>query len=91
MTGQSRRPGDDEDQTEGRKANAAQPVQASGNDKGAERYPSVRPDDAVEPAPGEARSFDRNPTPRQGAGDDNPASTSDGRLGAGGEPAEGKR
>ena len=84
---------DDKMQTGGRKANAAQPLNASDNEAGPERYPPVRQDDAVET--GEAtRSFDtgsNNPQPRQGAGDTSaPASTSEGRLGPGGDPAEGK-
>jgi hypothetical protein len=84
---------DDKIQTGGREANAAQPLNASDNEQGPERYPPVRQDDAVET--GEtARSFDtgsNNPEPRQGAGDTTtPSSTNDGRLGPGGDPAEGK-
>ena len=79
---------DDRITTGGRKANAAQPLNASDNEKGAERYPPVRQDDAVE-----ERSFGaENPQPRQGAGDGSaPASTNEGRLGPGADPAEGKR
>ena len=51
--------------TDGRKANAAQPLNEAGDKGGAERYPPVRQDDSVQP--GEGRSF--QPAPRQGAGD----------------------
>jgi len=49
-----------------------------------EQYPQVRQDDAVEPDEplAERRSFD----PAR----DMPVSTNDGRLGPGGDPAEGK-
>ncbi|MDB5423690.1 MAG: hypothetical protein JWQ29_1106 [Phenylobacterium sp.] len=49
-----------------------------------EQYPPVRQDDAVEasPPPRERRSFD--PV------HDAPVSTNEGRLGPGGDPAEGK-
>ena len=57
-------------QSEGRDANAAQPSNASANKKGAERYPKVRQDDAVT---GEDRAFgSENPEPPQGAGDSSP-------------------
>jgi hypothetical protein len=58
----------DKIQSEGRDANAAQPLNASDNKKGAERYPKVRQDDAVT---GEDRGFKgpANPEPPQGAGD----------------------
>lgn len=85
---------DDKINTEGRKANAAQPLNAADDNAGAERYPPARRDDAVEGA-GEARSFDPAadaPTSRQGAGDTSPpASANEGRLGPGADPAEGKR
>jgi hypothetical protein len=80
-------------QTEGREANAAQPLNQADDKGGAERYPPVKSDDGVEATP-EDRSFggDANPQPRQGAGDGSaPASANDGRLGPGGDPAEGKR
>lgn len=83
--------GDDKINTEGRRENAAQPLNASENKGGPERYPAVRQDDAVEAEP---RSFEkpRNPEPRQGAGDASvPHSANEGRLGPGGDPAEGKR
>jgi hypothetical protein len=66
---------------------------------GSERYPAVDQTDAVVRAvcarevPSEPRSFDPSadaPTPRY-AGNDLPASTSDGRLGPQGDPAEGSR
>jgi hypothetical protein len=90
---------EDKIQTDGRKRNAAQPLNASGRGKEPERYPAVRQDDAVEPSPedlaGEGRSFDpakgAPSRPPQGAGDTSPPSTGDGRLGPGGDPAEGKR
>lgn len=85
-------PDDDKIQTEGREANAAQPLNEADGNAGAERYPAVRSDDAVE---GEDRTFgagDDNPKPRQGAGDGSPpASANEGRLGPGADPAEGKR
>jgi len=79
--------------TQGREANAAQPVDAAPDNRGAERYPPVRQDDAVEP-PSERRSFDpatRRPAPRQGTGDSSPAAAQEGYIGPGGDPAEGKR
>ncbi|MBL8774150.1 MAG: hypothetical protein JNK30_22370 [Phenylobacterium sp.] len=85
------RPADqDHIQTQGRKDNAALPLNAAPDNAGAERYPSVKKDDSVEP-----RSFEGggdNPEPRQGAGDGGPGtSANEGRLGRGGDPAEGKR
>jgi hypothetical protein len=81
-------------QSEGRDANGAQPLNASDNKDGPERYPSVRQDDSVDSG-AEQRSFDPSadaPTPRQGAGDGGaPASANEGRIGPGGDPAEGKR
>ena len=75
---------EDKIQTGGRKENAAQPLNSAKDHGGAERYPS-----------GESRSFDPSaeaPTPRQGAGDGGaPDASSQGRLGPGGDPAEGKR
>ena len=55
---------DDKIQSEGRKNNAAQPVNTAPDNAGAERYPAVSRDDGVE-----------NPRPRQGAGDGGPDST----------------
>jgi hypothetical protein len=40
--------GRDEMNTDGREANAAQPLNAAEDNAGAERYPAVRQDDAVE-------------------------------------------
>jgi len=83
--------GDDKINTEGRRENAAQPLNESDNRRGPERYPSVRQDDAVE---AETRSFEKtgNPEPRQGAGDTTaPPSTNEGRTGPAADPAEGKR
>ena len=89
-------------QTEGRKENDAKPLNASENDGGPERYPSVRQDDAVErtgrteevtgEATGESRSFDPRadaPTPRQGAGDG--SAKQRGFESGQGDPAAGKR
>jgi len=95
----------DKVQTSGREANAAQPLNAAGENAGPERYPSAGRDDSVErtgrnaPATGEGRAFapPQNPEPPQGAGDSSappsatPPSTTDGRLGPGADPAEGKR
>jgi len=91
----------DKIQTAGRQENDAQPLNASDNDGGAERYPSVRQDEAVErtgrteQVTGESRSFDPRadaPTPRQGAGDASPkAAKQDGFNGPEGDPVEGKR
>lgn len=95
-------------QSEGRNDNAAQPLNAAKDNAGAERYPSVNQQDAVErtgrtgQVAGEHPSFQsggetkiRNETaPPEDAstdGDDVPASANEGRLGPGGDPAEGKR
>ncbi|RAK67437.1 hypothetical protein [Phenylobacterium kunshanense] len=51
-------------QTEGRKENAAQPLDAAKDAGGPERYPQARQDDGLEPP--------RNPRPPQGAGDGGP-------------------
>lgn len=79
--------GKDDIQSDGRDANGAQPLNASSNRAGAERYPKVRQDDS---ASGETRTFEgpANPEPPQGAGDSTP--TQD-RTGPGADPAEGKR
>lgn len=61
-------------QTDGRRENAAQPLDAAKKNAGADRYPDA-----------DNRSFEpkvRNETA--------PASTADGRMGPGGDPAEGK-
>lgn len=91
-------------QTPGRQDNAAQPLNAAERNAGSERYPSVDQHEAVErtgrsgEASGERRSFEpkiRNETaPPEDAstdGDDVPPSANEGRLGPGGDPAEGKR
>lgn len=80
----------DKVQTAGRKTNAAQPLNAAKPNDGPERYPSAGRDDSI----GDDRAFARpqNPEPPQGAGDGSaPPSTTDGRLGPGADPAEGKR
>ncbi|MFC3071414.1 hypothetical protein [Phenylobacterium soli] len=91
---------EDRIQTSGRKENDAQPLNASDNEGGPERYPSVRQDDAVErtgrteQVTGESRSFQpsANPQPRQGAGDTSPeAAKQEGFEGPQGDPSEGKR
>lgn len=73
---------EDRIQTQGRKDNAARPLNAAPDNAGAERYPATKRDDSVE-ALGEPRTFDpRNPKPRQGAGDGGPpASAGENRLG----------
>ena len=94
----------DENQSEGRRQNAAQPLDAAPDNAGAERYPPTGKDDSVErtgrteQVAGEGRSFEGgtnstgNPQPPQGAGDGHPPpATNEGRLGPGGDPAEGKR
>ena len=73
---------DDKLQSQGRKDNAAQPLNAAPDNAGAERYPSVNKDDSVAPqrTGGERRSYEsaesknalENPRPRQGAGDGGP-------------------
>lgn len=75
----------DDIQSGGRKANAAQPLNAAEKRGGPERYPAVDQTDGVH---GESRTF--APAPRQGAGDTAPVSTNEGRLGPGGDPVEGK-
>jgi hypothetical protein len=59
---------------------------------GLQRYPTVDQTDAVQ---GERRTFSpapETPAPREAARDAGcPASTTDGRMGPGGDPAEGKR
>lgn len=64
-------------QTGGREANAAQPLNAAPDRGGPERYPAVGRTDSVQAEP---RSF--RP--------DIPASMTDGRMGPGGDPCEGK-
>jgi hypothetical protein len=95
----------DKSQSEGRRENAAEPPPAAqGDNAGAARYPAVNQDEAVErtgragQVTGETRSFGDgtnatgNPQPPQGAGDGNvPPAANEGRLGPGGDPAEGKR
>lgn len=91
---------EDKINTGGRESNAAQPFNAADDNGGAERYPSVRQDDAVErtgrteEVTGEDRSFSGsvgNPEPPQGAGDTSPTAKQDGLTGRGGDPAEGRR
>lgn len=73
--GAERQPANDDMlQSEGRKDNAAQPLNASPDNAGAARYPAVNKDDSVD-STGEGRGFGANvdaptnPEPRQGAGD----------------------
>jgi hypothetical protein len=92
---------DDKITTGGREQNAATPFNAADDNAGAERYPSVRQDDAVErtgrteAVTGEARTFTgegaENPQPPQGAGDTSPVAKQDGLQGPGGDPVEGAR
>lgn len=91
-------------QSEGRDGNAAQPLNAAKDNAGAERYPAVDQHDAVERTGrteevlGEGKSFD-SPLQNESAGmgdattdgEEVPASANEGRLGPGGDPAEGKR
>ncbi|MFZ5718804.1 MAG: hypothetical protein ACOY5Y_04975 [Pseudomonadota bacterium] len=88
-------PNRDEIQSEGRKKNAALPLNVEKENAGAERYPPARKDDSVERVESQARTFGAggdNPKPRQGAGDGGPPpSKNDGLLGPDGDPAEGKR
>jgi len=67
----------DSNQSDGRKANAAKPLDAARENQGAERYPPARQDDAI--VGKGARSF--NPQPRQGADDGSaPAGVSGGAF-----------
>jgi hypothetical protein len=94
MGAEKQTPNDDKIQSQGRKDNAAQHVNAAEPNAGAERYPPVSKDDGVEAPASERRSFERvrNPQPRQGAGDGGPdPSVNQGRMGPQGDPAEGKR
>lgn len=63
---------DDKIQSEGRKDNAAQHLNAAPDNAGAERYPAVNKDDSIDPS--------ANPEPRQGAGDGGPRRASDPTL-----------
>lgn len=56
---------DDKIQSQGRKDNAARPLNDAPDNAGAERYPSVNRDDSIDPGAA-------NPEPRQGAGDGGP-------------------
>jgi hypothetical protein len=80
---------DQTNQSQGRKDNAATPLDEEPGTA------SVTPEDYPAGPPGEGRSFGRgqtNPQPRQGAGDSGPPpSVNEGRLGPGADPAEGKR
>lgn len=64
---------DDKIQSQGRKDNAAQPLNAAPDNAGAERYPAVNRDDSIDTAAarGKSKTFEGtgNPEPRQGAGD----------------------
>ena len=83
---------EDKIQGEGRKDNAAQHVNPGPENAGAERYPSVKKDDAIDTAGGgERRSFEgvESPEPRQDTDPD--PSVNQGHMGPGGDPAEGKR
>jgi hypothetical protein len=75
---------DDKIQSEGRKDNAAQHLNAAPDNAGAERYPSINKDDSVDPSAArpEDKSFRgaENPEPRQGAGDGGPSRASDPTL-----------
>ena len=75
---------DDKIQSEGRKDNAAQHLNAAPDNEGAERYPSTNKDDSVDTSatPAEDKSFQDagNPEPRQGAGDGGPSRPSDPTL-----------
>jgi hypothetical protein len=74
MGAESHPANDDKLQSQGRKDNAAQPLNASPDNAGAARYPAVNKDDSVD-STGEGRGFGANadapanPQPRQGAGD----------------------
>ena len=75
---------DDKIQSEGSKDKAAQHVNPAPDDAGAERYPSVKKDDAIDPGAArgaERRSFEgvENPAP-QGAGDGDSRRSSDPTL-----------
>ncbi|MDZ4370973.1 MAG: hypothetical protein U1C74_06085 [Phenylobacterium sp.] len=61
---------DEKLQEQGRKENAAQPVNPAPDNAGAERYPSVNRDDSIDPG-GDRKpnAGPDNPQPRQGAGD----------------------
>jgi len=74
-----KQPHEDKIQSEGRKDNAAQHLNAAEPNAGAERYPAAGRDDAVEGPAGERRTFEgpENPRPRQGAGDGGPDSSLD--------------
>jgi hypothetical protein len=75
---------DDKLQSQGRKDNAAQHLNAAPDNAGAERYPPVNKDDSIDPgaARGEPKTFEgpENPEPPQGAGDGTPRRPSDPTL-----------
>lgn len=86
---------EDVEQTPGRKANDAKPLNTAPDEGGPERYPAVRQDDAVErtgrteEVTGEKRSFDPSST----AGSDRDKMTpimpsNAGKVGPDGKPAE---
>jgi hypothetical protein len=64
MAAQNQPAKDDQVQSEGRKGNAARPLNDAPANAGAERYPATSKDDGVESPP----------APRQGAGDGGPKS-----------------
>lgn len=68
---------DDKVQSQGRKDDAAQHVNETADNAGAERYPPVKKDDAIDPAAarGESKSFEDvdNPEPRPGPGEGRPS------------------
>jgi hypothetical protein len=68
-------------QTEGRRENAAQPLDAAKDHGGAERYPETRSFAPGADAPEDDSSVDPQSS----------ASPNEGRLGAAADPAEGKR
>lgn len=92
---------EDKIQSEGRKDNAAQHVNEAPDNAGAERYPSVKKDDAIDPGAAhgaERRTFEgvesadsvETPETRQDERGPDP-SVNQGHMGPGGDPAEGKR
>jgi hypothetical protein len=98
---------DEKMQSQGRKDNAAQPLDAAKDNEGAERYPATGADDAVERtgrtgqvagepptfAPAQTRIRNETAPPEDAStdADDVPASPQEGHLGPAGDPAEGKR
>lgn len=88
-----------ENNSQGRKDNAAQPLDAAPDNAGAERYPSTQKDDSVEApagtgaASGESRSFEGSVESADGetrSSEPDP-SVNQGHMGPAADPAEGKR